>query len=474
MDDVAITIAGLRAAAALVGDLSWLLWPQQIPIYQAVRSIPATIDEYVVLCARQFGKSHLGVLLAIEDAIRNRDRCILIIGPDTKQTKDIVNPRMRRIARHLPDGLLVQSKSENRWIVYHDRDRRQQDFSEIVIGGMNENSSSQRGKTVQTIFVEEIVEVKPDDYLESLRSDLGPAMTHSDQGKIVFLTTLPKIPDHPFITETLTQAKLRGAFAQFTIDDNKELSPEQYDACVRRCGGKDTDDFKREYLCQIVRDSSVVVAPDFNESRHVVGINVPAFTHWNVMVDWGGVRDYTVGLLYTYDYYRNKLLFYREFLHYENTPTTKIWPGVETWMTDFAIPQARVWADAPGQTLVDLAAITKTPVSLPTKDDWEAMINALNVRLRMGFIEIDPACKFLIESLRSGTFNKNRTDFERTKALGHCDAIAAIMYAIRHFEDENPYPVETFPSDRYFKRPDVDPDAELGESIVGRGFGRFR
>jgi hypothetical protein len=469
MDDNIYSIPRLRRRLALKGDLSWMLWDQQIPIYNTIRNLPGTVDEFVVLCARQFGKSHLGVLLAIEDAIRYRDRCIVIIGPDTKQTKEIVNPRMRRIQGHLPEGLLVQSKSENKWIVYHDMTKNQKNFSEIVIGGMNENSSSQRGKTVQTIFVEEVVESNPDDYLESLRSDLGPALTHSQDGKIVFLTTLPKYPDHPFITDTLASARLHNALAIFTIEDNKALTPEQYEACIRRAGGRESDEFKREYLCQVVRDSSIVVVPAFNEKVHVRQVDIPTFTRWNIMVDWGGVRDYTVGLLYTYDYLRNKLLFVDEFLCRENTATNVIWSKINAWRKAYNVGIECIRADAPGQTLVDIAVYAKESISLPDKSDWQAGINNLNVRFSLNELEVDNKCRFLIESLRSGTFNKHRTDFERTKALGHCDAIASMGYAIRHYDYDNPYPNSTSSGNNHFVRPKRDEEIEL-TGMVGRSF----
>lgn len=472
-DVLEYNLAIFRRRLALAGDLSWLLWEQQIPIYNAIRALAVDVDEFVVLCARQFGKSHLGVLLAVEDAIRHRDRCIVVVGPDTKQTKDIVNPRMRRIQQNLPDGLLVQSKAENKWIVYHTLDKRQLDFTEIVIGGMNENSSSQRGKTVQTIYIEESGLAAPDDYLESLRSDLGPSLTHSDFGKIIHLTTPPKVPDHPFITDTLSAARLNNALAVFTIDDNRALSEAQYEACIRRSGGRDTDDFRREYLCQIIRDSSIVVIPSFNEHKHVKRVNVPAFTNWHIMIDWGGVRDYTVGLLYTYDYLRNKILIAAEFLYYENTPTSIIWARALQWQQERQIPVERVWADAPGQTLVDLSAMYNTSIAMPGKDDWEAEINNLNVMFGIDKIEVDLSCKFLIETLRSGVFNKKRTDFERTKALGHCDAIAALKYAVRHVVKDNPYPETHAPSDHYFIRKPADEDAEMA-GAVGRGFGRYR
>ena len=472
------TVLELQHGLARAGDLSWMLWPQQLPIYEAIRKLPHSVDEYVVLCSRQFGKSHMGVLLAVEDATRYRDRCILIIGPDTKQTKDIVNPRMRRIQRLLPEGMLVQSKSENKWILYHDYDtrgRKQSDFSEIVIGGMNENSSSQRGKTVQTIYVEEVVEASPEEYLESLRSDLGPALTLSRNGKVIFLTTLPKTPDHPFITDTLAGARLNNALAIFTIDQNTALSPHQKEACIRRCGGVDTDDYKREYLCQVIRDSSVVVVPSYDENLHVREFTIPVFTHWHVMVDWGGVKDYTVGLLYTYDFLRNKLLIKSEFLFKENTSTKTIWPRVQSWRDTFLVPIDRVWTDAPGQTLVDLAEITKEAVSLPNnKEDWQASINHLNVLFASNTIEIHPTCVFTRESLRSGTFNKQRTDFERTKALGHCDAIAALMYASRNFVKESPYPQSTANSESFFVRPVDSDDISIDGASLGRGFGAYK
>lgn len=191
MSNPTTTYDGLESCHALwrVGDLGYQLWPQQIPIYDGVRSLPPSVSEAVVLCARQFGKSHLEVILAVEDCLRYPNSCILIIGPTLKQTTQIVTPRLKEISRDAPPGLVTQSKSESKWIV---------GSSELVIGGMDINSSSQRGKSVQNIYVEEIVDSKPDDYLESLRSDIGPALTHSKGGRILFITTPPKVPDHPF------------------------------------------------------------------------------------------------------------------------------------------------------------------------------------------------------------------------------------------------------------------------------------
>lgn len=416
-----------RTALWNAGILSYKLWPQQIPIYDQIRSLPSNVDEAVVLCARQFGKSTMGVILALEDCLRYDDVCILVIGPTLKQTREIVAPRLRRIAADAPTGLIRPSKSEGKWYI---------GTSELVIGGMDINSSSQRGKTVQTCYIEEIVESKPDDYLEALRSDIGPALTHSKNGKIIYLTTLPKIPDHPFITETMARAELNGSLYIYTIDDNKALTPSQYEACVRRAGGRNTDDFKREYLCQIIRDRSIVIVPDFDKSVHVEDFTIPNPMNYEVYTDWGGVRDMTVSLLMGYDFLRGCDLVLDEMWWPHNTSTEQIVKDLRQKWGDYLSTH---YVDAPGQIRVDLTDTHKMEVRYPNKDDWESNINHLAVRFAQRKVRIHPKCRLTIQTCQSGTFNKNRTDFERTHTLGHMDAIAAMMYGIRHLNRTSPY-----------------------------------
>jgi hypothetical protein len=62
------------------------------------------------------------------------------------------------------------------------------------------------------------------------------------------------------------------------------------------------------------------------------------------------------------------------------------------------------------------------------------------VALQLCQVEIDPRCKLLITTLRSGTFNHNRTDLARTSTLGHMDAFMSFAYGLRHANTANPYP----------------------------------
>lgn len=322
------------------------------------------------------------------------------------------------------------------------------------MGGFDLNSSGQRGKTVQETTIEEIVDSNPDDYQESLRSDIGPAMTHSDHGKTVFLTTLPKIPDHPFITETMARAQLNDAFYSFDIYANKQLTKAQFDACVRRAGGVHTDDWKREYLNQIIRERSIVIIPDFDDAYDVEDFVVPNTINWECYIDWGGVRDFTVAVIVGYSYLMDQDLVVDEMWWPHNTPSGKIIADMQgpLGLLETYKPK-KIVADVQGQTLVDLSA-AGFPVQMPSKIDWMANLNNLANRFTQRKMKLHPRCKLTIQTCRSGVLNKQRTDFERTTTLGHMDAAAALMYGCRGLDRSNPYP-PSWTSEKVWKRPET-------------------
>lgn len=414
------------------GNLAWKLWEQQISIYDTIRAMPISIQTVVVLCARQFGKSVLGTLLAVEDCLRNPNVVVLIVAPTIKQCRSIVRPRIKLLMQDCPEGLIKPVKSEDTWYFANG--------SELVLGGFDTNSSNQRGKTLYKVYIEEIVESDPDQYDDFLRSDLGPALTHSKHAQVIFLTTLPKIPDHPFCLDTVPEAQLHGAYFEYTIDDNKKLSQAQYDACVRLCGGKHTVDFQREYMCKQVRDGSIILAPEFDEKIHVKEITLPQYcNHW-ISGDTGGIRDKSVFHLWGYDFSRAKRLVLDERAFDVETSSGVMAASVKGWESTHNINGGR-WIDAPGQLQIDFMQQHAFPCALPRKDEIEATVNQCRVSLTNSDVEIDPKCKLLITTLRSGTFNKTRTDLGRTKALGHMDAFMSFAYGLRHTHLGNPFPL---------------------------------
>lgn len=450
------------------GELGWKLWPQQVPIYDKIRSLG--VDEatnIVVLCSRQFGKSYLGVILAVEDCLKFNNITIIIVGPTIKQTVDIVFQGLRKIQSDAPAGLIKRSKSESRWYI---------GSSELIVGGFDvQNATRQRGKTIHKIYVEELVDSNPDDYDDAIKSDLGPALTHSECGQIIYLTTPPKIPDHPFLTETVPEATLDGALFTYTIDDNKQLTKAQYDAAIKRAGGIDSVECRRELFCEIVRDKSVLVVPNFDKKRHVRDNLVkPRFGKFQVTTDWGGVRDMTCAILHVYDFLLDRFLVLDEVKHDANTATTIILDSIRAMTTRNDVKDiAQHVSDCPGQLQIDLKEMHDYNVIIPPKDDWRSACNNLDVAFLEDKILIHDRCQFLIENCNSGMFNKTKTDFERTRALGHCDGLAALMYGFRTQIRENPWPKGQVSRDRYWipERRDTELD-EIAKSMQTKTFGK--
>lgn len=465
------------------GELEFLLWPQQMAIWNQLQNLPPDIVEFIILCARQFGKSTIGLIYALSEAIKYRDCCILIMGPDTRQTKDIVAPKMRFLTRTAPPCLIKQMKAENRYHVYHDLDQKASDYTEIIIGGMNENSTSQRGKTVHKILIEEIVDVPEDDFLTSLESDLGPALAHSKSGKIVYLTTLPKYPNHPFITKTMPKAKLNNAMAVYTIDDNIALNKQQRENLIQLVGGVGSVGYLRELMCVVVRDKNLVCLPDFSVIHNVSIFSLPLQCRMSVTIDWGGVRDKTCAILHTYDYLSDIDLIWDERVFEPNTSTATIVESCREMEKGHPI-HAR-YIDAPPQiAMVDLLQTHNYPATLPEKPDWKASLNTLNVRFQQRKCLIHERCKFLTVSAESGILNKNRTDLDRNEALGHMDGVAAMMYAVRMQNRENPY-LDPYAemiamqnnwtavmSDTQFTPQIIEPSQNF-EGAAVKGFGKF-
>lgn len=421
-----------------VGDLSYKLWDQQIAIYLRVKSLPPHVQQIVFLCARQYGKSVLGVLLACEDCLANPDVVVMIIGPSIKHAREIVTPRMRMICKDAPEGTVKFHKSKDYWEF--------DNGSELRLGGFDTTSGTTRGKTLYKIYIEEILESSPDTFLDYLRSDLVPALTHSKNAQIYYLTTLPKIPDHPFVTDIIPQADMDGVYFVYTIDDNKKIDETKKKEIIKLCGGENSVEYRREYLCEQVRDHSLVLVPEFDDKIHVKEIELPEFFKLWVGGDTGGVRDLTVYLLFAFDFLRAKVLVLDERWFPPETPSKYMIDGLrdmENMGLDDTQLKPRIegrYIDADGQTRVDTMLFHNLPAALPRKDELEATVNQVRIEIFRDNVIISPKCKLLISTLRSGTFNKNKTDLERTKALGHCDAFMALAYGLRHAIKDNPYP----------------------------------
>ncbi len=419
------------------GVLTWKLHESQKLIYKDIRALPDSTREVVVLISRRWGKSYLGVVMAIEDCLRNPNSQVFIVGPSIKQTRRIITPIIREICADSPPGLIKQTKSELTWAIGD---------STLLIGAFDTALEAFRGLKADSIYLEESGLADLEEYEYTLKSVLRPTLMHSG-GKIYHLTTPPKEENHPFVFQTLPEASLNNALFVKTIYENPLLSQETIESEILAAGGPQSPHCRRELFCEIVRDEQRLIVPEFNETRHCFTVAQPSYTYYLTAIDFGGVRDNHAVLLTFFDFKRNKFCILEELWLSINTGTDEIIKKTLELETKYnikwlkGIPK-RI-TDAPGQTLVDMKRMGfECAIPEKGKDSVEDGIQAIRVALLKDQIEINAdKCPILVQTLKYGMWNKHRTDFMRTDALGHCDALAAMSYAWRHTDRQtNPYP----------------------------------
>lgn len=417
-----------RLKAWETGDLRYKLHTVQKHIVDTLSSIE--VQEALILSSRQLGKSYAMCVYAIMFCIRNPGSIVRIAAPTLKQAQDIVADNLDPIIQDAPRDLIKRLKSSYRWQI---------GSSELRLGILERaHVDTLRGGNAKLIICEEGGFVTSEDYRYAVVSVIGPQLLHS-QGKLIHVTSPSEEPEHYIHTEVLPKCELSASLFRFTIYDNPRLSEDQIAKAISLCGGEQTVAWQREYLAKIIRDQSIVCVPEFEEELHSLDYSRPEYSYYLTSIDTGGVRDKTVALLMTFDFMEAKVVVVDERIFDANTITDSMVSEIKEMETGSVIKQR--YADAPGQLLIDMKLKHDYSCLLPNKDDWQAGLNAVRLMLTQGKLLISRDCPFLIQTLKSATFNKQKTDFSRSEALGHMDALAALMYGVRMIDKQsNPYP----------------------------------
>ncbi len=406
------------------GDLTYKLTGAQRVIYTDLRNVTNTETYRVMECARGFGKSHLALLMAAEDCLRPPfNYPVFLIAPDLKQCVEIFTPIFRWHTQDAPEGLVKPLRSENKFRV---------GGNTLIMGGFNRDYvDSLRGQRAKAIYVDEGRDCDPEDFIYGLRDVMANMVSHS-RGPINILSSTPGDLNHPFITEMVPEAQSHSNYFMRTIDENETLDQDQKDRLIRNLGGRESERAQRELWCKRIRESVQVICPSFVKARHVALSKRPPKAIAQVFADWGGVRDKTVFQILSFHYDRQKVVTEWELVFEPNTPTKTIIENVLAWERKHLCQDEPIRViDAPGQVIVDLIDLGYQ-CAPPRKETFIEHVAHLNTMFVNDQLEISPNCPSTIATLEHGKLNKNRTDFERTQALGHCDAVAALIYGVRH------------------------------------------
>lgn len=424
------------------GILKWKLTDLQKKIYD--QFYDDSDDITTMLIARQTGKSYLLSILSIEACLKKPDAVVKFVTPKLKMVKNILNKNMKTILKDCPPELMPEWKEgEKVW--------RFPNGSEIQAAGSdNQNYDNVRGGTCDLWIVDEAGFCN--ELEEVVYSVLIPTTTMTNGTGILSSTPDPKNPEHDFIKLFVEPAEIQGRLFKYTIDDNTRLTEAEKSKIINKYPtGRKHPRFRAEYLCEIIRDYDSLVVPEFDAEAQAEIITdqfkMPRFYDYYLSMDIGG-KDFTVILIAYYDFINNQVVVMDEIVLKEKQNTKAIAKAVKEKLFehfDEKVPYL-MFADNNNIILLnDLQMEHKLNFLATRKDNKEAAINKVRLKILNRDIIIHPKCKVLIAHMKNATWKKGNSkgykEFARSSDDGHYDAVDALIYLIRNIVySKNPYP----------------------------------
>jgi hypothetical protein len=443
------------------GMLAYKLDQHQLPLYKAIwNAIENKYDTYTINCSRQFGKSFLLLLVAIEFCLRNRGAQVRFAIPIASNYEEMYGLSLSTILDDVPSSYKPEHQTSKKAIFL-------KNGSHIKFAGTDgTNYQNLRGSLSHLNIIDEAAFC--DNLKETFEHVLKPQTTRTG-GLTVFCSTPPTTQDHYYIQQYFKD-KARDRVQQFTIYQNSALTPERIAQIAADAGGIDSSTFRREYLCEFVVDEETVIIKEWDKVKDKC-IRKPdtsiyqdkfGYVHKYEGMDLG-VEDLTICLFGYYDFLESTLYIQDELKMNGPTLVTpdlakgikdkekELWGGLNPPSSN---PYRRIADSNNKQLLNDLQIVydlsfipvrkTKAGPDQPSDSKQSilnGMINKLRVMIGEGRVVVDPKCTQLLGCLQYASWNKTRTEFARNAMFGHYDALAALIYMVKMLDCyTNPFP----------------------------------
>jgi len=443
------TISKAEALAELWrrGELQWLLDKNQKELYKLFHGSEHNIQTW--LLARRSGKTRTLCVLSIEMCLRNPKSIVKFVSPTRLQVQTNVRPLIRELLETCPKELRPEFKTQD-FIYYFPNGSELQ-----LAGSERKNIDNLRGGSSHIAIIDEAQDVSELHY--AVQSVLLPT-TLTTNGKLLLSGTPPKNPDHEFI-DYIESAQAKDILIVKTVYDNPRLTTEDIERIIREYPERERSiQFRREYLCELIKDETTAVIPEFTEELKKQIIKEwprPPYFDSYVSMDLGAV-DLTAVLFGYYDFRAAKLIIEDELEADFSKKDMNI-----SKLTDLILAkESQLWTNIytnevkkPHMRVSDLNLIVTQEIAVKShgrvsfvntrKDEKDAAINNMRALLGSGKIIISPKCKKLIQHLDNVKWAsaKNRETFGRSKDNGHYDFVDALIYFTRMVNyAKNPYP----------------------------------
>lgn len=429
-DDI---IKASKAALWHRGQLMWKMHKGQLVIEEAYRNVKAKL--FVANCARRFGKT-FWVVKEADKVARSKEKArVKIATAFLTDLEEFIYPSFEKFFEDCPEELKPIWNSSKKKYIYDNG-------SEIQLIGLDRKPNGGRGNYCDLYVFDEAAFINNVSYIYS--SVVVPMTMYREGARIIMISTPPKSPDHDF-KDFIVKAQAENAYVELDIYKNPMVDQAMINEYRKECLTE--TDWLREYMCQLVTDQSLAIVPEASKYEFKRAEKDENYQHYHKYTAMDlGVRDLNVTLHAYYDFMRAKLVVESESIMNGPDMTT---PKLAAEVTKKEI---ELWGENPKVykrvadnnnplLLLDLGNIHGLFFHSTSKDELHAMVNEMRVWFASGRIEIDESCKYLIGSLQYGLWNEKRTEFARSKVLGHYDAVAALMYLIRNIDQvTNPVP----------------------------------
>jgi hypothetical protein len=433
------------------GELSWKMHSVQKELFQLYKDSGEN-QIMVWLLSRQTGKSFCLALIACMECITKPNAIVKLLTDTKVHAQTIFEPIFREVLEDCPEDLRPEYNKSS-YVYYFPNG------SQIQLAGSDGGHAERlRGQKSTLVLIDEAGFCDKLNY--NVLSILLPTTTHTG-GRIIMASTPPEDPEHEFL-EFIEKAEMYNTLIKKTVFDNPLLTKQQIDTIISRFPlGINDPQFRREYLCEILRSEERSVFPELNEEKlqSIVGVwDKPVYYNCYVGMDLG-FDDFTAVIFLYYDFMKDKIVVEDEIviegknLKLDSFGETILNKEKELWtntLTNETIKPDVRCSDINKIVTNEIARHTGYQLyfSVPKGkfDDKGASTNKLRVLLANDKIVIHPRCKTLIRHLKNvqwkkRTSNNSRPEFKRSVDDGHYDTVDALIYAVNSITTtKNPYP----------------------------------
>lgn len=415
------------------GTLDFLFDTTQLEMKQAFDKSES--KKFLFLCARRLGKSYLCCGISAEAATRKKTK-IIYLTSTFKAVREIVKPIFDKLFESCPAALRPKYKTQEGKYLFPNG-------SEILLFGSDRNPDSARGQEADLIVIDEAGFVENLSYMVS---SVFVPMTMMTNGRILMATTPPKSTDHDFIGY-LAEARATNSYVKKTIYDCPRVTPKMIQEYMDECGGENSNEWRREYLCEEIMDEERTVIPEWTQEKQALLIRDIPREPWAdkyVGMDLGFVDD-TALVFCWYDFLGARLVVEDELIIRKQntqdiaaairTKERELWPDADIYK--------RVADTNNPQLIYDLASLHRLPF-IPADKSYskDSGINKLRLMIARNQIIVHPRCTNLIAQLQYCRWKGHeKVTFDRSERFGHFDLVDALIMAANNLNiSRNPVP----------------------------------